>query len=342
MCSLFAATEVAAQSSGWFLESHAYYDAVLAEPRAAQTTVLFPAIADSFPFAVNDRRGLVWDINLGAELPIFGFATRGVETPTGVPAHAFGLGVWFPLSFHMIEDMGKDPSNPILDTDYRFSGLVKAQWGLPDDRFGWSSAHVAAKFQFGHESTHIGDEFTLGALRVHPADFRRVNVSYDYYDVGGAFEPNVGRDGRFQLKVRVGNIWLWHPGDGWYSPELLQPYGQFIAASKRNHEPYAQFELYRQPTGSGRLGLILSMDVRDRTTYQYTPAPDATRTTTAEPTELSSNIMAGVRQIRSGAGLFGKIAPTYYLRLYHGVNPNGQFRSQSGYTEFGFGVHFGF
>jgi hypothetical protein len=169
-----------------------------------------------------------------------------------------------------------------------------------------------------------------------------VNVSYEYYDVGGAFEPNVGRDGRYQLKARAGNIWLWHPSDGWYSPELLQPYGQFIAASKRNHEPYAQLELYRQPTGSGRLGLILSMDVRDRTIYQYTPAPDATRTTTAEPTEWSSNIMAGVRQIRSGSGSLGRIAPTYFFRLYHGVNPNGQFRSQSAYTEFGFGVHFGF
>jgi hypothetical protein len=335
------AVEAAAQAPAWFLEQHGYYDPVLAEPRAAQTTVLFPAVGDSFPFAVNDRRGLVWDISVGTELPIVGFTTKkGTESPTGVAAHGFGLGVWFPLSFHMIEDMGKDPSNPILNTDYRFGGLVKAQWGLPDDTRWWSSAHVGAKFQLGHESTHIGDEFTLGALRVHSTTFQRVNVSYEYYDAAGSFEPNLGRDGRYQLKFRAGNIWLWRPRDGWYSPELLQPFGQFISASKRNHEPYGQFELYRQP--EGRLGLIVSADFRNRTIYQYVLAPDATRTNSDEPSEFSTNIMVGLRQVRSGSGAFGKLVPTYYLRAYHGVNPNGQFRSQSGYTEFGVGVHFGF
>ena len=340
MCGCFA-VDSAAQTPTWFLEQHAYFDPVLAEPRAAQTTVLFPAVGDSFPFAVNDRRGLVWDISVGSELPIVGFGSkRGTESPTGVAAHGFGVGVWFPLSFHMIEDMGKDPSNPILNTDYRFSGLVKAQWGLADDTRWWSSAHVGAKFQVGHESTHLGDEFTLGALRVHSASFRRVNVSYEYYDVAGAFEPNVGHDGRYQFKLRAGNIWLWRPANGWYSPELLQPYGQFIAASKRNHESYAQFELYRQP--DGRLGVIASADIRNRTICQYVAAPDATRTNLGEPAEWSSNVMIGLRQLRSGAGVLGRLTPTYYLRAYHGVNPNGQFRNQSGYNEFGFGVHFGF
>ena len=111
-------------------------------------------------------------------------------------------------------------------------------------------------------------------------------------------------------------------------------------ASKRNHEPYAQFELYRQP--EGRLGVIVSADLRNRTIYQYVPASDATRTNSDEPSELSSNVVVGLRQLRSGPGLLGKLVPTYYLRAYHGVNPNGQFRSQAGYTEFGFGVHFGF
>lgn len=48
--------------------------------------------------------------------------------------------------------------------------------------------------------------------------------------------------------------------------------------------------------------------------------------------------MVGLRQDRKSKGRFGKLSPTYYLRYYHGVNPNGQFRSQSHYTEFGFGV----
>jgi hypothetical protein len=326
------------------LENHAYYEPILAEPRAAQTTVLFPARADSFPFAVNDRGSLVWDISVGREIPILGFSSgKGSETPTGVPPGAVGVGIWMPLSFHMIEDLGKDPSNPILNTDYRFGGVVKLQWGLPATSVFWSSAHLAGKFQFGHESTHIGDEFTLGALRVHHADFVRVNVSYEYYDVSGGFEPNVGKDGEYQLKFRAGDIWLWRPADGWYSPELLQPYGLFIARSNRNHEPYAQFEIYLDPAArNSRFGLILSADFRDRTIYQYTYSPDASQTNPPESTQWSTNVMVGARQVRAGAGMFGKLTPTYYLRAYHGVNPNGQFRSQSGFTEFGFGVQFGF
>jgi hypothetical protein len=333
---------VAAQT--WSLENHAYYEPVLAEPRGAQTTVLFPARADSFPFAVNDGAGLVWDISLGRELPIFGFSnSKGTESPTGVAPGGFGMGIWMPLSFHMIEDMGKDPSNPILNTDYRFGGVVKVQWGLRADQAFWSSAHIGAKFQFGHESTHIGDEFTLGALRTHRAEFLRVNVSYEYYDAGAAFEPNVGKDGRYQIKLRAGNIWLWRPADGWYSPELLQPFGLFIARSSRNHEPYVQVEFYSDPAArDSRFGLILSADLRNRTIYQYLPAPDAARTNPPEPTEWSTNVMVGLRQVRAGAGTLGKLTPTYYLRAYHGVNPNGQFRSQSGFSEFGFGVQFGF
>jgi len=343
--SILLTPSVASAQSGWFLENHGYCDTVLAEPRGAQTTVLFPAWADSFPFAVNDRSSLVWDISVGSSIPFMGFRSRaGTDSPTGVPAGAFGVGLWFPLSFHMIEDMGKDPSNPILNTDYRFGGQVKMQYGLPDDR-GWSSAHLGMKFQFGHESTHIGDEFTLGALRTHPNEFLRVNVSYEYWDLAGSFEPNFGQDGRHQLKFRAGNIWLWRPRDGWYSPELLQPYGQFVARSSRNHEPYLQFEWFREPDGTGwlkRLGIITSLDVRNRTIYQYTIVPDDSHVNPPEPTQWSANLVAGLRQVRSGAGEFGKITPTYFLRWYHGVNPNGQFRSQANFSEIGFGVHFGF
>ena len=338
-----AAGEAFSQKPMWVLENHGYYDPVLADPRAAQSTVLFPAIADSFPFAVEERRSLVWDISVGHEFPVVGFSRqRGTESPTGVPGGGFGFGLWFPLSFHVAEDLGKDPSNPILNTDYRFGGLVKAQWGLADDRAFWSTAHVAAKLQFGHESTHIGDEFTLGALRVHPAEFIRVNVGYEYFEIGSAFEPNLGADGRYQLKLRVGDIWLWHPDKGWYSRRVLQPYGLFIAGSERTHEPYVQFELYRAPAGDSHLGFIGSVDLRNRTIFQYRQAADENQTNPPEPTEWSINMIGGVRQLRSGSSMFGRITPTYYLRFYHGVNPNGQFRSQSGFTEFGFGVHLGF
>jgi hypothetical protein len=321
-----------------FFHNRGYYEPVLAEPHAAQTYVLFPASASSFPFAINPGRSLIWDISLGAELPIFAYGSSDTA-PTGVK-NGWGIGLWFPISFHMVEDLGKDPSNPILNTDYRFSGMVKAQKSI-----SWigSNSHIGTRFQFGHESTHIGDEFELGALKAHPNDFLRVNVSYEYYDWGGSFEPNFGEFGRYQLKLRGGDIWLWRPGNGWYSPQLLQPYGKYIALSNRNHEPYAQAELYVQPKqgpGKTKLGWILSADIRDRTIYQYTPAPDITHRNSPEPTEVSINMIAGARQVRTGQGFLGTITPTYFLRYYHGVNPNGQFRSQDKYQEYGFGVQF--
>ena len=342
---LFAAATALAQDH-WVFQNRGYYDPILAEPRAAQTSVLFPASASSFPYAVNPGRSAVWDISLGAEIPILGFATSK-PSGSGTAPGAFGFGLWFPLSFHMIEDMGKDESNPILNTDYRFSGQLKVQYGLPLSVLP-HYAHLGAKFQIGHESTHIGDEFTLGALRAHANEFERVNVSYEYYDLAGSFEPNFGALGRYQLKLRGGNIWLWRPENGWYSPQLLQPFGKFIALSNRNHEPYAQAEFYIQPgqcigtQKCTKLGWIFSTDIRNRTIYQYTPAPDATHVNSPEPTEVSLNVMAGVRQVRTGPGLLGSITPTYFVRYYHGVNPNGQFRSQDKFQEYGFGIQFGF
>ncbi|HEY6391453.1 MAG TPA: DUF1207 domain-containing protein [Bryobacteraceae bacterium] len=324
----------------WFLQNRGYYDPVLAEPRAALTQVLFPGIASSFPFAVNPGRGVVWDISVGKEIPVLGFESNQTQSPAGVPAGSWGFGLWFPLSFHMIEDLGKDPSNPILNTDYRFSGMLKAQYGL-GDAGKLVDSRIGLRFQFGHESTHIGDEFTLGALRTHPNDFLRVNVSYEYYDFGASFEPNFGKGGRYRLKLRGGNIWLWHPDNGWYSRDLLQPFGQFIAGSKRNHEPYGQVELLT-PSPWTKLNFIVSADIRDRTIYQYNRVPTAAFVNPDEPTQVSLNTMVGVRQQHLGTGRLGLISPTYFIRYYHGVNPNGQFRSQKNFQLIGFGVQLGF
>ena len=320
----------------WFLENRGYYNPALAEPRAAQTQVMFPVDMSSFPFAVNPGRNVGWEITLGHEFPVLGYDSNPIgNKDTGTAAGAWAVGLWFPVSFHMIEDLTKDPSSPILNVDYRFSGMLKAQYGLRDK----GGSHVGFRFQFGHESTHIGDEFTLGALRTHPADFLRVNVSYQYYDMGGSYEPNFGR---FQFKFRGGDIWLWDPAEGWYSRDVLQPYGEFIAGSKRNHEPYFESELYVEPKGSSKLGWLASVDVRDRTIYQYNVVANANFTNPEEPTQWSVNVMAGLRQNRIGTGILGKVRPTYYLRYYHGVNPNGQFRSQKNFQLYGFGVQFGF
>lgn len=146
---------------------------------------------------------------------------------------------------------------------------------------------------------------------------------------------------RHHLRIRAGRIWLWHPGVGWYTEShLLYPLGAVIAPSRRNYEPYGDVEFtYALPGKQGRpsaTSAIVSIDIRDRTVYQYQPV-----LTHEEPSEISVNSMIGLRYKRMAEGLTGRISPTLYLRYYHGVNPNGQFRNQPRFTLYGLGIEFG-
>lgn len=324
-----------AQGATWTLENRGYFDATPAEIHAAQTQVLFPMFTDAFQYSLHPGRHHGWNIDLGHEFPILGYDSNGSSTSDqGVAVNSWGVGLWFPLSFHMIEDLGTEPSNPILDTDYRFSGMVKFQYGLPHHWAGTTSSHLGFRFQFGHESTHVGDEFTINATSHFGDQFKRVNVSYEYYDLGFSFEPNFGEHGKHRIKLRAGNIALFNPANGWYDAQLQHPDGGIIARSHRNIEPYAQFEYSLVRKSDSVFIPIVSCDIRDRTVYNY----EKVSRDQPEDTEISTNLFVGLKQLR----VAGKITPTYYVRYYHGVNPMGQFRNQSNYTLFGFGVHFDF
>jgi hypothetical protein len=335
--SLLPAQQAAKQ---WVFRDRPYYRPLKSEPRAAQTSVLFPSISDGVPFAANAGRSLAWDLSLGREIPIVGWdsnpAGRDLQD-RGVAPGAWGAGIWFPLSFHMLEDMSKDDSNPILNTDYRFAGSMKFQYGLGASAFSGTEGqegHIGVRYVFwGHESTHIGDEFTLAATRLYGNQFQRVNVSYEYWELGGSFEPNYLDQGKLQMAFRGGFIRLFDQKKGWYSSTLLQPFGQTITPSVRNYEPYFDMEGYYSEL-FGNWGPFGSLDLRDRTVYGYfRSGPSA-----PDETQWSANVMAGFRQERES----GLIRPSYYLRYYHGVNPAGQFRSQRDYQLFGFGILFDF
>lgn len=322
----------------WVFERHQYYEPLAAEPRSAQMKVLFPGRASSVPFAVNPGQGLVWDISVGDEIPIVGWS-NSTEKPEGrpVPAKKFAIGVYFPLSFHMVEDMGKDDSNPILNTDYRFGSMIKAQWGLPEKWGIIEQGHFGLRYvPIAHESTHLGDEFTLHATKKYGDSFRRVNVSYQYWELGGSFEPNFLKDGRLETKFRGGVIReAFHRGIGWYDQTLLQPVNATVTLSHRNHEPYAGFEAYLSPDPDlGGFGPFVSVDLRNRTVYGY----DRSTRSVPEDTQISINALLGYRQLRPKS----RIQPSYYLRYYHGVNPAGQFRSQKNYQLYGLEFMFRF
>src|SRR2546428_2438978 len=102
-----------------------YYEPLYAEPRAARVMLLIPAWSEAFPQSVEPGSRFAWQIVLGRELPILAVSSQ--QTDGTLQNGKWGVGVWIPVSFHMVEDF-KDESNPIVDTDYRFGFMVKGQY----------------------------------------------------------------------------------------------------------------------------------------------------------------------------------------------------------------------
>ncbi|HUQ34142.1 MAG TPA: DUF1207 domain-containing protein [Pyrinomonadaceae bacterium] len=322
---VFSIAIATAAQGTWVMENRSYHDPLRAEPRAAQISITAIAISDELPFVQEPGKRPVWDISLGKEIPIVGYETGdGKGKPLG--KGKWGIGFWLPVSFHMIEDF-KDPSSPILNTDYRFGGAVKAQYGLT------KHSRLGGRIQVGHESTHLGDEFSLAARRTKP-DFERVNVSYEYWEYNVSFETDQGKQRLHRLVFRHGGIGLINSKKGFYSPESLEPDGRTIARSARNFEPYLGFEWLLQRGLFMGLGPFASVDVRFRTIYDYQKASDLER----EDSQPSINLLLGLR-FKADRKPEDKGIPELFFRYYHGVNPAGQFRNQKNYQLIGFGIY---
>jgi Protein of unknown function (DUF1207) len=348
----------------WFRDRD-YFDPLIAEPRAPQIAFTFPAWTGEFQFSVEPGTRLVWEVSLGREIPIFtrsnfDDATRGLKGSQG-------FGLWVDVSFHMIEDMGKDPSNPIINTDYRFSlaklkyyrvlSVSPAAGANPVRR--WKSIAFRADL-YHHESTHLGDEFVINGQGAHPGEFERQNVSFEFYDLTGAFNWESG-DGLLH-SIRGGTTGLVKPSHGYYSDHTLEyPSQRDVFKSERNLEPYVQYEFHAPhrtrlaadpfgtpggatpgqglDPGAGaferpvRWAPFVSADLRRRIVLDFNKASADVK----EDTQWSLNLLGG---IRSQAGNFRFAIKEIYGRFYYGVNPHGQLRTQDDYWLAGFGVNF--
>jgi len=298
-----------------FFDTH-YYDPLRAEPHAARIKLLLPGWSAAFPDSLDDSDGrFAWQVSLGRELPIVAFATEPLNQGRVGRGH-FGVALCTPIGFHMIEDF-KDASNPIVDTDYRFGFMTKSQYGLTDDM------QLGIRFvPWAHESTHLGDEYVLVAS--NNPDFERINVSYEYWEVGVSVEHE-------DWTLRVGGLKPWG-ADGYYSNHLLGSDITTLTASTKNFELSLGAE-YRFPVWKGRR-FYLSADTRNKLRYTY-------HATEANPEERqwSTNFQVG-RTLEEDSG----DAPLqdYFVQVYYGVNPYGQLRSQKSYWSAGFGWGFGF
>jgi hypothetical protein len=252
----------------WLFSDRAYHEPLTAEPHAARTFILLPGWSDALPHSLEPGSRFAWQITLGREIPIVGWETQA-PSPAHMSKGRWGFGLWTPVSFHMIEDF-KDESAPIVDTDYRFGSMLKAEYGL-SDRTSLNLRFVP----WAHESTHLGDEYTIHASR--SPSFERVNVSYEYWSysisVGHRFpasslDPGAASryvDGSGMITVRHGGLSLWGD-DGYYSNHLLGDETPTLTPSTKNYEPSFGAEL-RLPVRAGRRSnearqWLVSLDLR--------------------------------------------------------------------------------
>ena len=320
----------------WFLPA-------IADPKPAAMTFAFPMFSDAFEFSQEPGRRVTWDVSLGQEIPIVVIENFTPSTPV---RGRWGVGLWTAISFHVLEEF-KDPSAPIINTDYRFSlatlkfrRVQRSIGGLGENHADYLDLKADL---YHHESTHLGDEFVLGAVRKF-RDFERINVSYEFWDVAASYEwrrrihPEGESDAYFKSMIRGGVLGVWPHSGGYYSEQTLEVDSRRISHSKRNLEPYLQFEYWApHPTPSGsdrprRWAPFVSVDARYKTVYDYLKASDDV----SEDKQWSLNVLVG---LRTGADSPLSVKDVY-ARVYNGVNPHGQLRNQRDYTAFGFGVNF--
>ena len=118
---------------------------------------------------------------------------------------------------------------------------------------------------------------------------------------------------------------------GFYSLQLLDN-SRTLEPSQRNHEPSFGVEL--MPTGSkGWIGAwtpFVSVDGRWKTVYDY----HKTSADQDEDVAFSLSVATGLRNVKAT----GRGKADIMIKFYRGLNPNGQFRSQSDYWMVGAGV----
>ena len=299
----------------------AWYQPLIAEPRGAQTQFYVWGQAKPVPYMVRDEPINVWEINFGKEIPLVAFE-KGAIDGSLLDCRGWGFGAWGAGSFHMILSADHN-SAPVLNQDYRLAGVIKAAKAVT------ARDLITMKVQVGHESTHLGDEFVVRAIEAYGDAFLRVNVSFEYVEYGANWDHFFGAQRQHSISFRGSAVQTLGQGQsaGWYSTKAN---GQFIYPSAVNVEPSVGVEYLPQGTHGWRP--FVSYDGRLRTIYNY----EKTSADQREDRQFSSSLVVGLRQLKWA----NKGAPDFIARAYYGVNPHGQFRSQSDFWMLAIGLLF--
>jgi hypothetical protein len=304
-------------------EDRPYNSTIKADTRAPYNKILFLAYSKEFEYQRSKGNLFLWEMQLGQEFPLYIYEND--DTETSISINSWGIGLWFPVSFHMVEDL-KSESNPIINTDYRFMAMFKGALGV--DFFDSFKQEVIGfkLIPFGHESTHLGDEFSIYAKQKYP-NFMRVNLSWEFYEanVGYSYFKNDA-----EVTMRLGFIGSFTKV-GFYTWDSAETNGRILTPSKNRIESiYFQYQrTFHSSVGMSDYRPFISIDIRSKILFNYLK-PMSQENDTFAP---SINLISGLTSKKGAKHI--KLDP--YIQIYYGVNPNGQFRNDSKYWIVGFG-----
>lgn len=274
------------------------------------------------------------DIHLGFDAPIYSaeFGKLLNDKPK------WGVGISYPVSVHVLEDMWEPLTAAVIDVDYRF-GSPKIVGIRNFDNGGFIKNISFSFLPIFHECTHLGDELVL-ALKDRGYPISRLNVSYEYTelmftinDANGSLDNNHAF--KFGVRYRISDR-----GYGWFSIENFAINDAEIEFEKSTHRSEFSFEYEMQRTegfmASKSIMNIFSLDISSRVKFGipvYSKEGEEWIEKDLKERNITTfNAYLGWRFLGDGDNTkpFG-----VYLHGYRGINYWGQLRNQANYGFFG-------
>ena len=275
-----------------------------------------------YPWPEGFEKRVLINIQLGIDIPLIGGDS--------------GRWLWYiglPLSFNMIDDFFEHETAPVLNTNYWFGTKVEVLYRLQNT---WPKNILIKVLPFFHESTHIGDEFALHMSADDPEDFYRINVSYEAWEIMIGIDEWENKN-KNSFNLRLGMSGRWNK-DGYYSSPSPSEIGSSlkpsdIIPSRGNMEFSGQFNtvIVKGFPAIGKWYFQGGIEVLNRILFDF----------------FSSNMENRVWTISSSIGWYRYMNNVFsrrmgiYLKVLAGQNPQGQFREQDGYCDFGLGFTLG-
>lgn len=250
------------------------------------------------------KEQIVNEVHLGMDMPLMYLVTPH-----------FKWAMSLPVSVHMVWSPFEQKTSTVLNTDYRF-GLSLTGFTTFDNPY---LKNLSFKLTpFAHESTHLGDEITIDGVQ-NDENFFRVNVSYEYYELGLTLnDPELLDENTFSC--RIGFMGLFRPDVGYYTFYDNEIGDNILYSSQRWGEYYMQLN-YKRTEGflsNKQWHPNFSVELRNRIQYNF-------KLDAKEERIWCVNAYMGYNYVPKKVNAIKAVG--HYIRYYNGVTPHGQFRN---------------